>query len=225
MKKMTWLGLFVMVMLTLSAGYTESPAPATRTAQKVVVVALARDATRAMDIEIAVKDALMKRKVSAESLRVVAKDKATTPKGLAQYIREQGYDTLLCMAPRRTILVTTKDKEGGFSTMQNCLSIYLTGNYPSGEPLELDPVIAETAPVGVGTNLGSQRTPIPTNPTAVPLTVYKGTLRAFDTGTGNVIWNGNVHAKMPEDIRSRWESKLLTLSVIEAIEKSGLLLP
>ncbi len=219
--------ILLAILILTSWGATAQGAAKTagaRTVQKVIFVALARDAARAAEVEAAVKQELTHKGVTADSLRVVAGKTSASVKELVELIRRQGYDSLLCMGPRKTIRITPTDKAGGFASMENCLAIFLTGTYPSGEPLEVDPVIAETLPAQPAGEAGSTlKEPMPTNPAAASLMVYKGTLRFFDTATERVLWEGVVHVKMPSDMRTGFQTKRVSHEIIKAVKKSGLL--
>lgn len=192
--------------------------------QKVLFVALARDAARAAEVEEAVKQEFTQKGIPSDSLRVVAGKTSASVKELTDLIRAQGYDSLLCMGPRKTIRITPQDKAGGFASMENCLTIFLTGTYPSGEPLEVDPVVAEPiAAQPEGETGSSLKAPIPTNPAAASVGVYKGTLRFFDVASEGVLWEGSIHLRMPRDLRTGFQTKLFSREVIKAVQKSGLL--
>jgi hypothetical protein len=108
--------------------------------------------------------------------------------------------------------------------MESCLASYLSGTYPTGEPLEVDPVAAE-APVtpAPSAETGSLKAPIPTNPAAAPLAIYKGTLRFFDTASEQLLWEGSVQVKVPAQLRTGIQTKVIAYETSKAVEKSGLL--
>lgn len=199
---------------------TEARAPSHKV-RKVAIVALARDAARAAEIESAVKETFTGHGVAADSLRTFARQQATT-KDLADLLRSNGYDALLCMGPRKTIQIEAGNKTKR-ATMDECLSSFLSGNYPTGEPLDVYPVTADAPVTATGGGSGSLRSPIPSNAAAAPMTIYKGTLRFFDTATQELIWEGRVHSKMPAEMRSGIQIKVLAHDIRQAIEKSDLL--
>ena len=90
------------------------------------------------------------------------------------------------MAPRKTIQIEPLDKSGKTPGMESCLKSFVTeACCLPGEPLDIYPVVAETAearqpykPLGRRTRCAPQS---PRTRSAAPLAVFKGTLRVFDT--------------------------------------------
>lgn len=213
-------------MLTLTivgSSVVQSAEKPVRKIQKVVLIALARDGVRAAEIEAGVKHKLSEHGVVSESLRILANDKAITVQELSENLKSQGYDSVFCMSPRKTIHIAPTDQVGKAASVVNCLNSYLTGNSPSGEPLEVDPVISEVAPGMDAGKPGSSRSPIPSNPAAAPFSVYKGTLQFFDTSTGSLLWEGLVQVKVPADMRGSIQTKVVSYEINKVLQKSGLL--
>jgi hypothetical protein len=127
------------------------------------------------------------------------------------------------MGPRKTIQFTSPDKTGKFSSMQSCLTSYLTGNAPTGEPLEADPIASEAPMINPEVAAGSLRTPIPSNPGSGPMAIFKGTLRFFNTSSEEIVWEGTVQVKTPAEARTTIQTKIIASEINAVIQKSGLL--
>jgi len=173
---------------------------ASRKVQKVALVAVAPDGARSVDLESAVKQNFSKHGVASESLRTLFPEKPATVQELARLVQAQGYDSLLCMGPRNTIQIETSGDRGQSETLQNCLASYLSGKFPTGEPLEVVSVVE-----------------------GAPLQVFKGNVRVFDLASQALIWESAIHVKMPANLRTSMQTSFLAREINKAIDTSGLL--
>ncbi len=110
--------------------------------------------------------------------------------------------------------------------MDNCLSIFLTGKYPSGQSLRTEPFVVEAQPTQktmAGGDPSLARTPIPTSAGAAPITYYKRTLRVFDVAKQSLIWEKRIMVKTPSDLQESLLSIWMAHEATNALEQSGLL--
>jgi hypothetical protein len=221
--------LFAVVLLAapLSCLCAADSVPA-RKIQKVAIVNLAWDNARAAAVELGIRDHLVKKGVFADSVRALTlgEKKPAGVEELAALIKSQGYDSLLCIGARKTMRITPADHLNDFSTLDSCLSIFLTGKYPSGMSLRSEPFVVEAQPtVGQRTagEISTSRTPFPTNAAAAPVTYYKRTLRVFDVPTQTLFWEKKIMLKMPRDLQESGQTSWIARETAKMLEQSGLL--
>jgi hypothetical protein len=221
--------VLIAVILALPVGFASGAdsAPA-RKIKKVAIVNLAWDTARAAEVEAGTRDGLVKKGVQADSLRALTMGdkKPAGVEELVALIKSQGFDSLLCVGARKTLQISPSDKENDFATMDTCLSIFLTNQYPSGMSLRSEPFVVDAQPTlqrAVGGSMGTPRTPIAVNAAASPVTYYKRTLRLFDVADRTLFWEKKIMLKMPADLRESGQSAWVARETTKTLEQSGVL--
>src|SRR4029077_11123524 len=100
---------------------------------------LGKDTALSAQVESGLKDNFSGKGVSASSLRVLFANTVPVPDMIEQ-LRAAGYDSLLCVAPRKTIQISNPTTASAETDVHHCLTIYATGAYPSGDPLDVSPL-------------------------------------------------------------------------------------
>lgn len=211
---------WLMLAMTIGAGavsaYTEH-----RPLRKLVIIALAKDTALATQVESGLKKRFSERGTDAVSLR----DLFPTPAPVArmtEQMRSQGYQSLLCVAPRKTIHWSAHTAAAD-PEMEDCLVAYATGVFPSGDPLAVKP-FDEDSPATRGVQ-GLTRGPLPSHTGETPYVVHKGLIRLFDVATGKSVWQGFVEARMPDNLRSSARMPLIVHAIWQEIIKAGVFSP
>lgn len=199
-----------------------------RKIQKVMIVNLAWDTARAAEVEAGIKANLMKKGVTAASLRtfMVGHPPVTNVKDLSADIESQGYDSLLCVGAYKTMRITPADQQNDFPSMDSCLSIYLTNTYPSGVSLRSEPFIVQAQPTvrpSTTSGLDGSRTPIPTTSAAAPVVYYKRMIRLFDVPKHALFWEKRIMLKMPSELRESGQTSWIADETAKTLDQSGLL--
>ena len=211
-----WLMAAMIVCVGVSGADAEQ-----RVVRKWVVVALAKDAAQATEVESGLKRRLSERGMDAASLRDLFSTPAPVAR-MAEQLRSQGYEFLLCVSPRKTIHWSAR-KAVANPRMEDCLAAYATGVFPSGDPLAVSPLDEEpSTTVGIQ---DEEHGPIPGNTGESPFVVHKGLLRLFDVATGKSVWQGFVEARMPDNMRTSSRMPLVVDAIWQELIKAGLLSP
>ena len=217
----------VLLTVPLCAVRAADAVPA-RKLHKVVIVNLAWDTARAAQVEAGIKTDLVKKGVTAAGIRTLTlgDKKPATVQELVAMMQAQGYESLLCIGARKTMQITPTDKANDFPTMDSCLSIFLTGAYPSGMSLRSEPFVVEVQPTQrpqAGANYGTSRTPMGSAPGAAPVTYYKRTIRLFDVSQQTLFWEKKIMVKMPAELNESLQTTWIAHQTLKTLEQAGLL--
>ncbi len=199
---------WLMIAIAVCAGVLRAAAEH-RPAEKLVLVALAKDTALSTQVESGLKKRFSEQGTEAVSLRDLFPT-STPVTRMAEQIRAQGYASLLCVAPRRTIHWSAR-KAVADPEIEDCLTAYASGVFPSGDPLAVNPFDEEHA-----ATVDAQRTtrgPIPGNTGETPYVVQKSLLRWFDVATRKLGWQGFVEVRMPDNLRTSSRTPLIVHAI------------
>jgi hypothetical protein len=210
-------GWMALLLLSIAAGTVHAAIP---TVKKIALIALGKDAAHSTEIESGLKQNFAERGVRADSIRLLFAPTVPVPKMIDQ-LHAQGYDSIICVAPRKTIQFDESAKESAETDIRSCLTTYASGNYPSADPVEVSP--GGTGSMSSPAIQGNLNAPIPTNPAAAPFQVSKGTLRLYDVASGRLNLQQSIVVKMPADLNTELQLRYITHTIWQVITQSGIL--
>jgi hypothetical protein len=216
--------IFFGSLLVAQASLRAFSAEPVRPIKKIAIVALARDTARAAEVEAALKTNFVQHGVAADSLRsLVGRDASAAE--ILDRLGAKDYDTLLCIAPRKTIRMAPPEAGSKIATLESCLKTFASGTLPTGQPLDYNLLAADPRkPPALTQGSDLRGPPIPTNPHGGPIQVSKGELRLFDIASSKLLWEGLVGVKMPAELQEDLQTKFIAREVWSVIE-NGKILP